>query len=141
MPVDLTSRRQAQPTIIGIIGGLVAVASWGGYLALVKAGVTQGVTTPDFLVLRYVVAGILAIPLLGWHMREVAEIGAVRGLTLALVAGPVFFLISVTGFTFAPLSHGSVIQPSIVTLGGVLFGAILLREQISLRKTAGWSLS
>lgn len=115
----------------------MAVASWGGYLALVKAGVSQGVTTPDFLVLRYVVAGILAIPLLGWHITEVGEIGVFRGLTLALVAGPVFYIISVTGFTFAPLSHGSVIQPSIVTVGGVLCGAIFLQEQMSFRRVCG----
>jgi drug/metabolite transporter (DMT)-like permease len=36
-----------------------------------------------------------------------------------------------------PLGHGSVIQPSCATLGGLLFAAALLRERISLSRFAG----
>src|SRR5262249_31385456 len=36
-----------------------------------------------------------------------------------------------TGFQYVPLAHGSVIQPSCATLGGLLFAAALLGERVS----------
>jgi len=39
-------------------------------------------------------------------------------------------LISYIGFLFVPLGHGSVIQPSSATLGGLLLAAVFLRERI-----------
>ena len=42
------------------------------------------------------------------------------------LGGPVMSLISYTGFLFVPLGHGSVIQPSCATLGGLLLAAVLL---------------
>jgi hypothetical protein len=55
-------------------------------------------------------------------------IGWGRGLVLMVLGGPVMSLISYTGFLFVPLGHGSVIQPSSATLGGLLLAAVFLRE-------------
>jgi hypothetical protein len=41
-----------------------------------------------------------------------------------VLGGPVMSLISYTGFLFVPLGHGSVIQPSSATLGGLLLAAV-----------------
>jgi drug/metabolite transporter (DMT)-like permease len=49
----------------------------------------------------------------------------------------VFSLISYSGFLFVPLGHGSVIQPSCATLGGLLFAAVLLGEWVSPSRLAG----
>lgn len=48
-----------------------------------------------------------------------------------VLGGPVMSLISYTGFMFVPLGHGSVIQPSCATLGGLLLAALFLKERIS----------
>ncbi|MGY4288537.1 hypothetical protein ACVWXO_007757 [Bradyrhizobium sp. LM2.7] len=54
-----------------------------------------------------------------------------------VLGGPVMSLISYTGFLFVPLGHGSVIQPSSATLGGLLLAALLLKERISASRLAG----
>ncbi|MET3363145.1 drug/metabolite transporter (DMT)-like permease [Bradyrhizobium japonicum] len=46
-------------------------------------------------------------------------------------------LISYTGFLFVPLGHGSVIQPSCATLGGLLLAVVVLKEHISASRLAG----
>jgi drug/metabolite transporter (DMT)-like permease len=46
-------------------------------------------------------------------------------------------LISYTGFLYVPLGHGSVIQPSCATLGGLLLAALFLKERISASRLAG----
>lgn len=54
-----------------------------------------------------------------------------------VLGGPVMSLISYTGFLFVPLGHGSVIQPSCATLGGLLLAALFLKERISASRLAG----
>ncbi len=54
-----------------------------------------------------------------------------------VLGGPVMSLISYTGFLFVPLGHGSVIQPSCATLGGLLLAALFLKEKISVSRLAG----
>jgi drug/metabolite transporter (DMT)-like permease len=64
-------------------------------------------------------------------------IGWGRGLVLMVLGGPVMSLISYVGFLFVPLGHGSVIQPSCATLGGLFLAAVLLRERISFSRLCG----
>jgi drug/metabolite transporter (DMT)-like permease len=54
-----------------------------------------------------------------------------------VLGGPVMSIISYTGFLFVPLGHGSVIQPSCATLGGIFLAAVLLRERISFSRLCG----
>jgi drug/metabolite transporter (DMT)-like permease len=49
----------------------------------------------------------------------------------------VMSIISYAGFLFVPLGHGSVIQPSCATLGGLFFAAVLLKERISFSRLFG----
>jgi drug/metabolite transporter (DMT)-like permease len=64
-------------------------------------------------------------------------IGWGRGLVLMVLGGPVMSLLSYTGFLFVPLGHGSVIQPSSATLGGLLLAAVFLRERVPASRVAG----
>jgi drug/metabolite transporter (DMT)-like permease len=54
-----------------------------------------------------------------------------------VLGGPVMSLISYTGFLFVPLGHGSVIQPSSATLGGLLLAAVFLRERVPFSRVLG----
>ena len=56
---------------------------------------------------------------------------------LTLLAGPLFILIGSTGFRFAPLAHGAVVQPAALTLGGVLLGAWVLKDRLTPMRLAG----
>ena len=58
-------------------------------------------------------------------------------MALMVLGGPVMSIISYTGFLFVPLGHGSVIQPSCATLGGLFFATVLLGERISFSRFFG----
>jgi drug/metabolite transporter (DMT)-like permease len=54
-----------------------------------------------------------------------------------VLGGPVMSLISYIGFLFVPLGHGSVIQPSSATLGGLLLAAVFLGERVPPSRVLG----
>jgi drug/metabolite transporter (DMT)-like permease len=126
------------PLLAGFGWGLVAALIWGGYLAFARAGVVGGVAPLDFALLRYGTAGLLVLPLLprlGW--RDLGGVGWGRGVVLAALAGPAFILLGTWAYRFAPLAHGAVVQPGVVTVATMLLAVLLLRERIPGRRWAG----
>lgn len=126
------------PLAKGTLAGLAAVAMWALYLAFARAGVNAGLKPEDFVFLRYATAGAIMLP---WVLRHdaahLAGVGWGRGAVLALLAGPVFIFLGVGGYVFAPLTHGAVIQPSTITLGGMLAASVVLRERLTPHKLFG----
>jgi drug/metabolite transporter (DMT)-like permease len=87
---------------------------------------------------RFLWSGLVFLPFVfRAGLRDLCGIGWGRGMALMVLGGPVMSLISYAGFLFVPLGHGSVIQPSCATLGGLLLAAFLLRERISPSRLAG----
>ena len=88
---------------------------------------------------RFLWSGIAFLPLvLRAGIGNLCGIGWGRGLVLMVLGGPVMSLISYTGFLFVPLGHGSVIQPSSATLGGLLLAAVFLaRAGFALARAGG----
>ena len=60
-----------------------------------------------------------------------------RGIVLALLAGPLFVLVGASGFLFAPLAHSAVIQLGMVTLMGILLARIFNAERQTGRRALG----
>jgi drug/metabolite transporter (DMT)-like permease len=89
------------------------------------------------VLLRYGVAGLFAAPTLVFLWRDVRRIGCWKGLALTAAAGPIFFFLGSSGFVYAPLAHGAIIQPSTVAIGGLLLGALLFGETLTVRKLFG----
>ena len=56
---------------------------------------------------------------------------------LALLAGPLFVLVSTAGFAFAPLAHGAVIQLGTVTLMGTALAVAFLDERVDIARAVG----
>ena len=126
------------PALRGTLWGLAAVAVWGLYLASARAGVTAGIAPVDLAFLRYGTAGLVLLPWLLHHApHRAGGIGWRRAAVLTLLAGPLFVLLGTTGFRFAPLAHGAVVQPAALTLGGVLLGAWVLKDRLTLMRVAG----
>jgi drug/metabolite transporter (DMT)-like permease len=87
---------------------------------------------------RFVWSGMVFLPVvLRAGIGNLGGIGWSRGLVLMVLGGPVMSLISYTGFLFVPLGHGSVIQPSSATLGGLLLAAVFLRERVPPSRVLG----
>jgi drug/metabolite transporter (DMT)-like permease len=134
----VAAARHLPPALRGTLWGLVAVAIWGLYLAAARAGVTAGIAPADLAFLRYATAGLILLPWLLRHApRGAAGIGWRRAAALTLLAGPLFILLGTTGFRFAPLAHGAVVQPAALTLGGVLLGAWVLGDRLTPMRLLG----
>ncbi len=118
------------PGFRGTAYGLAAVAIWGGYLAMARAGVVSGITPADFSVIRYGTAGLVMLPWLLRHQPlRMAGVGWGRAAVLALLAGPLFILLGVGGYAFAPLAHGAVAQPAAVVIFTTVLAALVLKDR------------
>lgn len=131
LAMRLATGMAAAPQLAGFAWGLAAALIWGGYLAFARAGVVQGMAPVDFALLRYGTAALLLLPLLPRMGPRLAEgIGWRRGAVLALLAGPAFILLAAGGYRYAPLAHGAVVQPAVVTLATLLLAVLLLGERV-----------
>lgn len=127
-----------RPELKGVGLGLLAAAIWGSYLAMARVGVSAGLHASDIAALRYGIAAVIMLP---WLMRHglltMAGVGLMRGAALALFAGPLFIIVGVSGYAFAPLAHGAVLQPAGMTLGSIGLAILVLGERPTLARTVG----
>ncbi len=141
MTAEIKPNEQFTSTVFGIACGLAAVSMWAAYLVYARAGVKAGLLPQDLLLLRYGVAGLVMLPwLICSGFNDLGGVGWRRGAILALFAGPLFVLLGTSGFLFAPLSHGAVIQPSTATLVTMVIGWLFLKERLTLLRAIGTML-
>ncbi len=127
-----------KPALLGVACGAGAALCWALGFVATRHGLKVGFTPPDLLMHRFVWSGLAFLPLvLRAGFSDLGGIGWGRALVLMVLGGPVMSLISYTGFLFVPLGHGSVIQPSSATLGGLLLAALFLRERVPPSRVAG----
>jgi drug/metabolite transporter (DMT)-like permease len=72
-----------------------------------------------------------------WGLRDLAGVGWRHGVVLAALSGPVFSLLMMTGFAYAPLAHGAVIAPACQMLTGLGLSAWLARAPITRETLTG----
>ncbi|MPZ31742.1 MAG: hypothetical protein GEV13_12225 [Rhodospirillales bacterium] len=78
--------------------------------AAARAGILGGLLTVDMIFARFIVAGLIMLPLLlRFGVRDLAGVGWRRALFLTLLGGGPFALLQTGGYGFAPLAHGAVI--------------------------------
>ncbi len=131
-------KSDAKPALLGVACGLGAALFWALGFVATRHGLKVGFTPWDLLMHRFLWSGIAFLPVvLRAGLGNLCGIGWGRGLALMVLGGPVMSIISYTGFLFVPLGHGSVIQPSCATLGGVVLAAVLLKERVSLSRALG----
>ncbi|KZK79094.1 EamA-like transporter family protein [Pseudovibrio sp. W64] len=122
----------------GIIAGLTASLIWGAYLSLSRVGVTAGLDGFDIAFLRYIVAGPLVLLfLLIVRRNPLKRISLLQAAVVSVLLGPPFVLLGVGGYIYAPLTHGAVIVPASMMLGGFLLARIFLSEQLGLQRIFG----
>ena len=133
-------RQKADSTraLLGVACGAGAALCWAFGFAATRHGLKAGLTPADLLMHRYLWSGLAFLPLvLRGGLGNLLGIGWWRGLALMVLGGPVFAIISYAGFLFVPLGHGSVIQPSCATLGGLFLAVVLLKEKVTPSRLAG----
>jgi drug/metabolite transporter (DMT)-like permease len=134
----LAQKSDATTGLFGVACGLGAALFWALGFVATRHGLKVGFTPADLLMHRFLWSGLAFLPLaLRAGLGDLCGIGWGHGLVLMVLGGPVMSIISYTGFLFVPLGHGSVIQPSCATLGGLFLAAALLRERISYSRFFG----
>lgn len=127
-----------RPEMRGLALGLLAATIWGAYLAMARAGVSGGLYPTDIAAIRYGVAGLIMLPwLLSHGLMGMAGMGMMKGAALTLLVGPLFIIIGVSGYSFAPLAHGAVIQPAALTLGSIGLAFLVLGDRPTTARVVG----
>lgn len=125
-------------TRTGIAFGLAAAVIWGGFLSVSGHGIAVGLQGTDLAFVRCASAGVILAPWLLLHSPlTLAGLGWPRGLTLTLLVGPLFIIVGASGYRFAPVAHGAVIQPGMLTLAGTALAALILGERPRPRNLVG----
>lgn len=116
---------------VGIILAAATVLCWASFNVAAKYGIDHGIAPANLSFLRFGTAGLLLIPAMifglgrgqGWpSLQKIA--------LLALFGGPLFGFVAVSGYLYAPLSHGLLFAPASVLLVGSLLGWLALREPL-----------
>jgi len=116
----------------GLFCGCVMAVGASTSFAVARAGIVGGMTPADLILVRFLIAGLVLLPvLLRWGLPSLAGIGWRRGVVLLVTGGPLFALLQTGGYAFAPLAHGAVIAPAAVTILSTAIAAAFLHERLS----------
>lgn len=99
-----------------------------------------GLQAPDLALLRYGVAGLVTLPVLGLALRRDISQFISRWrlwLSVAALAGTPFGLLMFGALQFAPVSHAAAFPFSAMSLMGLLLSGLLLGERLTARKVLG----
>lgn len=123
--------RSAKRRRLGVLSGAVMALGASLSFAAARAGILGGLLPVDLIFARFIVAGLIMLPvLLRFGAYDLAGIGCRRGLALTALGGALFALLQTGGYGFAPLAHGAVIAPSTVTIVSTIGAALFLRERL-----------
>lgn len=104
----------------GIAYVMFAVLVWAGWMVSSRYSVVGTLSAYDITALRFVVAGAIMLPVLlrkGWR---VGPWGVWGGIFLACGMGALYNVVAITGMRYAPTSHASLIQTSMLVSTSML---------------------
>jgi drug/metabolite transporter (DMT)-like permease len=126
------------PLILGLFCGAAAALFWAAGFAAGRHGIAIGFSPADLAFHRYVWAGLAFLPLVARDgLADLGGVGWGKALILTLLVGPVFTILSYSGFLLVPLAHGGVIQPSCAALGGLVLATAVLGEKLPAQRALG----
>lgn len=128
----IDTARTAKHERWGFLCGAIMALGASLSFAAARAGILGGLLAVDMIFARFIVAGLIMLPLLlHYGLGNLAGLGWRRALILTLLGGAPFALLQTSGYGFAPLAHGAVIAPSTVTIVSTIGAAVFLRERLS----------
>ncbi|HEY1797931.1 MAG TPA: DMT family transporter [Stellaceae bacterium] len=122
-------------------GCLMSLGAPLSFAAARGAMLNDGMNPGDLILMRYLVAGPLMLPVLFYFgVSGLAGLGWRRGIILAVLGGPSFTLLQTAGLAYAPLAHGGVITPAAVAIISTVLAAVMLHERLGSVRLAGSAL-
>jgi drug/metabolite transporter (DMT)-like permease len=127
----IDTARTAKHERWGFLCGAIMALGASLSFAAARAGILGGLLAVDMIFARFIVAGLIMLPLLlHYGLANLAGLGWRRALILTVLGGAPFALLQTSGYGFAPLAHGAVIAPATVTIVSTIGAALFLRERL-----------
>ena len=127
----------------GIAVGLMAASIGALYTVFARWGISHGLSSPDLTVLRFGVAGLLTLPILALAVRRDIKQFTLRWrvwLLVAILAGTPFGLLMFGALQLAPASHAAVFPFAAMSVMGMVLGALVLGDRMTLRRLSGMTV-
>ena len=124
----------------GLAVGLVAASIGALYTVFARWGIARGMDSTDMTFLRFAVAGLVMLPVLGLALRRDAKAVLAQWrswLAVSLLAGPLFGLLMFTALKWAPPSHAAVFPFTAMSAMGMLMSTWFFGDAITPRKGLG----
>ena len=126
---------QARRRLIGVLSALCVVGFFASFVLVSRAGLRSILAPPDLLALRFLVAGVLMLPIF-WH-HGLLGLTMSQALGLAFTGGLGFAAFAYSGFALAPASHGSSLIHGTLPFTTLLVAWTCFGERSSGRRLAG----
>jgi drug/metabolite transporter (DMT)-like permease len=124
----------------GLPVGLAAAGIGALYVVFARWGIGHGASAMDLTALRFGIAGLILLPVLAWRARRAPH--ALTGqrriwLAVSCLAGTPFGLLMFGALQLAPASHAAVFPFAAMSIMGMVLGAVVLGDRLTLRRITG----
>lgn len=118
----------------GYLYASMVVIVWSGFIIVSRFGGTSTLTAYDVIALRYVVAGLVMIPLWLHHRTTLWD---VRKLALSLTGALGFTLLVFNGFRHSPASHAGILLQGSLPFSVALIAFFITGERPDISRRRG----
>jgi drug/metabolite transporter (DMT)-like permease len=137
MKADIFRFADRKGVALGYVAAFAVVLVTSAYPALTRLSVTTTLTPADILLFRLGVSGLVFIPYLVRHAREIRRSEWLSALPLSFVHGWGMAGCVVFGLQFAPASHAAALGPGAIAAWIALIGFIVYRIEVDSKRLAG----
>lgn len=129
---------QRREVAIGVLCAAGVVALFSGFVLVSRLGLRTTMAPADLAVLRFLVGGLVLLPLFLRH--GFAGLRFPQALVLAVAGGFGFALLAYSGFQRAPASHGSILIHGVLPLTNLIAGFLIADLRPGRRELFGYTL-
>ena len=122
---------------LGYIAAFTVVLITSAYPAVTRLGVATSLTPADLLLFRLGVSGLLFVPYLVRHGREIRKSDWLSALPLSFLHGWGMAGCVIFGLQYAPASHAAALGPGAIAAWIALIGFLAYRIEVDLKRLAG----
>jgi drug/metabolite transporter (DMT)-like permease len=129
--------RDPNPLRSGYASILFAILIWAVWILTTRFLSTGALNAYDISALRFIVAGLVLLPVAWKRGLKVGPYGWRSSLLLCFFLGPSYAIVCATGMQHAPASHAAAIVNGFMVLTSTLLGVYWLKEPFSHQKKVG----
>jgi drug/metabolite transporter (DMT)-like permease len=137
MKANIFSFAGGKGAALGYVAAFTVVLITSAYPALTRLSVTTTLTPADVLLFRLGISGLLFVPYLVRHAREIRRSDWLSALPLSFLHGWGMAGCVVFGLQFAPASHAAALGPGAIAAWIALIGFVAYRIEVDSKRLAG----